>query len=240
MLVSIYQQASLGRSMTETAKTLGVGHDTFLKWKKEKSYVKDAWDRGREVLTAEPDFPSYVYNRLPENLQQLWDQIDEVDTKKNAQEMIERLLQGHPTQVRQHLFLYAWTSSDFSLSEAVKKVNINMTTLNNWKRDPEFAELVDEIHWHKKNYFERAFIGRVASGDTAAIIHAVKSQCADRGYNPSMQVDVAGKIEHQHDFNVEDIMDELSLSARREILNVMDTQISLVNQKALSAPMEKR
>jgi hypothetical protein len=135
-------------------------------------------------------------------------------------ELIEELLDGHGIRAKQHLFIYALTQSMFNVSASMRKLGIARNTYEAWKTsDPEFAELVREIHWHKENFFESALIGRVASGDTAAIIHVAKTKLRDRGYNEKIEIEHTGSINHEHTINVIDL--DLPLDVRRTILEAV-------------------
>jgi len=83
---------------------------------------------------------------------------------------------------------------------------------------------VDEIHWHKANYFESAFIGRVAAGDTPAIIHAVKTKCRHRGYNDKIEVEHSGTIGNEHTFSITDL--DLDVDTRKKVLEALRKKLA--------------
>jgi hypothetical protein len=126
---------------------------------------------------------------------------------------------------RQHLFLYSLIHSNFNVSASCRRLNIDRKTFTRWvTTDPGFAELLDEVHWHKKNYFEQAFIGLVQRGDTPAILHAARTQLRDRGYGDRLDVSHSGTIQHDHDHRIalEDL--DLPLNVRRVILDAVRAQ----------------
>jgi hypothetical protein len=222
MYVTAYELARDGLSDEQIAKSIGVVGLTFRRWCKRKPALADAVSRGRyrrdpqDTLT----FHEYVFNHLSEHLQGLWKEINACEELENGVERIEALLKNKGIRVRQHLFLYALTQSMFNTSAALRKVGISRKTFSSWREnDPTFAELVDEIHWHKENFFEQAFIGRVAAGDTAAVIHAVKTKCRSRGYNEKIEVEHTGTISHRHTVSVAEL--DLPLDTRKQILEAV-------------------
>lgn len=216
MYVTVYELARDGFSDNQIAKTIGVILNTLHTWCRQKPALADAIARGRGINKKANTavFHEYVYNHLSSDLRELWDKIHACEKEKNGVERVNALLKDQGRQTRQHLFIYALTQSAFNTSRALRMVGIPRRTFEQWcSRDPDFAELVDEIHWHKQNFFEQAFIARVAAGDTSAVIHAVKTKCRDRGYNEKIEIEHTGTVKHQHTIAI----NELDLDA--ETLN---------------------
>lgn len=222
-----YELAKSGMLERKIAGVLGISHRTLLVWKEKKPVFGMAIKRGRKSYRGAikgPTFRDYVFKRLSPDLKKLWNEISKIDKKKKISgvERIEALLSKRGVRVRQHLFVYAWTSSNFSISSALNKVNLNRTTFDMWKNnDPEFAAMIDEIHWHKKNFFEDHLCRLVAGGDTSATIHVNKTLNKDRGYgNPKRQIDlnVSGEIKHNI-VNIDEL--GLPLDTRKEILEAI-------------------
>jgi len=221
-----YELAKSGMLERKIAGVLGISHRTLLVWKDKKPSFGRALKRGRRSYKGKEggmSFRDYVYKRLSPELKRLWKEINKLDKKKTSGvERIEALLAKRGVRVRQHLFIYAWTSANFSISSALNKVNLNRSTFDQWKNnDPEFAALVDEIHWHKQNFFEDHLCRLVAGGDTSATIFANKTINRGRGYDDSKQrvdVNVKGEIKHTI-VNIDDM--ELSIETRKEILEAI-------------------
>ena len=110
-------------------------------------------------------------------------------------DQVEALLEKGGKIVRQHLFIFAWTSSNFSISKAMRKVNISRATFNNWKRDPEFAKLVEEIDIIKGDFLEEHLYKLVEAGDSPATIHANKTFNRGRGYGDNLDLKVSGELD---------------------------------------------
>ena len=219
--VATYELARDGMSDEQIAKALGVVGQTFRRWCARRPALRDALERARNPATDDrPTFHQYVYDHLPPHLRELWDKINECEELENGIERIEALLADKGKRARQHLFLYALTQSMFNVSAALRKLGLSRRTFDAWtKSDPEFAELMDEIHWYKENFFEQAFIGRVAAGDTAAIIHAAKTQLRGRGYNDKVEVVHSGSITTEAVVNIAEL--DLDVETRRKVLTAL-------------------
>lgn len=222
MHVTTYELSRDGLSDEQIAKTMGVSGGTFRAWCKKKPALKDALDRGRKRRDPGEQFTfhQYVFDHLSPHLREVWEEINLCEKLPGGVEMVETFLEGSGIRARQHLFVYALTQSMFNVSQSMKKLGITRKTYDYWcNSDTDFMELIEEIHWHKKNYFESAFIERVAAGDTAAIMHAVKTQCRDRGYNDKIEIEHTGTVQHAHSVNVVDL--ELPIDTRRAILTAL-------------------
>lgn len=208
MYVTAYELARDGFADDFIGRSIGVTGNTFRNWCRQKPALADAVARGRGIhkKTNETTFHEYIYGHLSPELRDLWDQIHAFEMEKNGVERTALLLANSGTQTRQRLFIHALTQTAFNTSRALRKVGISRRRLEDWcKNDPDFAELVDEIQWHQKNFFESAFVGRVAAGDTSAVIHAVKTKCRDRGYSEKIEIEHTGTVNHQHTISVTEL-----------------------------------
>ena len=200
MILDAYCLAVSGLKNTEIAKGLGISKETFKKWGKTKPIFRKAVTRGRKVYKGSRDeaasFRNYVYHQLPPKLKKLWEEINECDDSKiSGIKRIEALLKKQGKRARQHIFIYAWIENNFHISNALKKANISRTCFNNWmENEPEFAKLVDEIHWHKKNFYEAGLTSLVAAGNAPCTIFANKTINADRGYAEKLKIDMNAQV----------------------------------------------
>jgi hypothetical protein len=199
MLVSIYRYAKLGMPEAAIADALPATIKTWQKWKKKFPEILQAMQMGRTDTKDGGDWHKFVYDRLPEDLQSLWSQLEAWDELPNGMAKIKALLEDHGKSVRQQLFIYALVHTNFSHSKAMSKVCIDKDTLDYWiQNDPDFARLVEEIQWHKGNFYEEALVGLIKAGDTGATIFANRTFNKDRGYGVKNEIDVhhSGNIEH--------------------------------------------
>lgn len=217
-LVTIYRLAKQGSSDPEIAEALGMNRSTFRTLKTKRPSIVEALDMARSPSDEEAaeDFRTYVFNHLPSELQALWEEIEGFEDE-NSVERVDALMKKQGLRARQHLFIYALTSSNFDMNLACRKLALNQQTIKAWvKKDPTFGELLDGIHWHKKNFFEHALIKLVKRGDPQAVIFANRTANRDR-YNDKQEVEVSGTIKHQHSVKIRDL--ELPLETRRTILD---------------------
>lgn len=239
MYVTAYELARSGLSDEQIGRSLGVTGGTLRVWCARRPAFADAISRGRRALTPDESFTfhQYIYDHLSPNLRELWDEINACETLENGIERAEALLAHAGVRARQHLFIYALTQSAFNASQSLRKLCIPRKTFESWcANDPDFAELLDEIHWHKKNFFEQAFIGRVAAGDTHAIIHAVKTKCRDRGYSEKVEVVHSGTVEHRHTVSLAEL--DLDIDTRRAVLDALrrrNKEVEAIDVQALPA-----
>jgi len=217
-----YKLARSGLKETQLAKALGIALPTFRSWLRKKKAFKTAIQDGRKEYRGKNNetasFGDYVYKRLSKELRLVWNKINKLDKKKKGLEEIEAILDRKGKRVRQQLFLHAWITGNFSVSEALRKVNISRNTLERWKReDAGFAGLVKQIPWYRKNFFEDHLTKLVAGGDGSAIIFVNRTYNKDRGYNEKVEVDM--NLTGEIDQNVMSVdMMKLPLQARKEIL----------------------
>jgi hypothetical protein len=226
----VYELAKSGMTASKIAGAIGVTLITFRKWEKKKPLLREAIRRGRKVYknncNGGPSFRDYIYKRLPLKLKKLWKEIHKLENVKGGLERINAILEKRGVRVRQHLFIYAWTYSNFSISSALRRVCISRSTFDNWRiNDPGFAELVEEIEWHKKNFFEDSLCALIKGGDTAATIFANKTKNRDRGYGEvkksAIDLNITGEVKHTF-VPIENL--KLSLSTRKEILECLKAE----------------
>lgn len=223
--VTAYELARSGMSENKMSKNLGVSTVTLRSWKKKNEALRDAIDRGRNSqgkMTTQKWF-DYVYQKLPANLMKIWDEIQDLESQPNGIQKIESLLETNGKRARQHIFLHALVTANFNVSRACSICNIPRRTFENWvTNEPDFSELMNEINVHKKNFFEASLVGLVARGDSAATIFVNRTYNRDRGYNEKVDVNVIGKIEHEHvhaHISIDEL--ELGLEVRTEILKAI-------------------
>ena len=214
-----YAYARDGMSDKQIAESLGVSGPTFARYQANDPDLEEAVQAGRtkDGMDAKT-FGDYIYQQLSPELQDLWTEV-EACAQLDDPERIEKLLANGGKGARQHLFIHSLATTCFNISKSMSLLNVSRKTYDNWRKfDPGFAELLDEMEFHKDNFFETAFMGRVQAGDTAAILHAVKSKLGHRGYNDKLQVEHTGTVNHQHTITLDLASADLSVGARRELL----------------------
>lgn len=217
-----YQIVSLaksGLSNQQISDALGIELSTLYVWfhrrpaiKQEVDNVRSAWD------VKESTFRNYVYGRLPERIRMIWERINQCEMARDGYSRIEGILAREGDTVKQHLFLYSLVHCNFNPSEACRKININKSILDKWiSTDPEFAEVLDEINWHKGNFFEEALVKCIKDGVPSAIIFANKTFNKQRGYGEKIEIEATTKDESFIDLSSLD----LSMETKKELLRAI-------------------
>lgn len=225
--VDVYELVKQGYKYSRIAKILGIAISTFKNWIEEKPALKAAIKRAKESKTSiahADNFMEYVYNRLPENLQALWDELQEYDQETNSTRKVELLLSDKGERIRQQLFIHALVTSNFSASEACRRVNITKKRMENWiALDPEFGELMNEVVGYKKDFFESGLVGLVKQGDTAATIFANRTLNQDRGYGTKTEVIHSGGVLHGN-VNLDDL--DIPVEVKRQLLEAARVKLA--------------
>ena len=131
---------------------------------------------------------------------------------------MEAILSERGVRVRQQLFVYAFVSSNFSISAALRRVNISRSAFELWKKDPEFLRLFEELGEMKGDFFEEHLCMLIAGGDTASTIFANRTYNKKRGYSEKIDVDlnVSGSVQHNI-VNIDSL--GLPLKERKQLLS---------------------
>lgn len=237
MYVKCYKLAKEGLNNRQIAKTIGISENVFGRWLDRYPYLAEGMKEARQAQTsnkATPLLQSFIYNRLPRKLQRLWDELEDLANEENALKKMQQLMEDKGTKTRQHLFLYALTNSHFNPSEACRAVGIPLRTVKEWARnDPDFGELMNEIHEHKRNFVEGHLMRLVEKGDVASTIFANKSLNTEV-YGDRKELKVTGTINHTHTLLDLDKLG-LPLELRRQILE----HVTAAEEKILGLPAPK-
>ncbi len=174
----------------------------------------------------------YVYKHLSKEAKKLWEELEFWEEAKWNGEKVEQILGDKPIRVRQELFVHAMVTRGFNPSEAMRLIGVSQSQVSKWGKDPAFRALLDEIHFHKKNFFEHALVDLVDQKNPFAVMFVNRTINADRGYSEKI------KVEHSVDngFSLDDL--ELDVDTRRKILEAMrrKKEVQAQEMKALPAP----
>jgi hypothetical protein len=239
----VYELVKEGRSLGEISKIIGVHHQSLRTWAKENPTLKKCIREAREGKTEKelPTLKDYIYKRLSPEALKLYEEIQALDQEDNGQRRIEALLADAGTKMRQHLFIHAIVSTSFNVSKAMTMLCMSKKMLDDWiSNDPDFPKLVDEIEWHKGNFFEDHFIRLVRSGSEAAILHAQKTFNRSRGYGDRQTLEIEGNIRHQHELiDVNKLPKELKRELLKSLEGNESNVIDMGTVKALPAKEEE-
>lgn len=180
----------------------------------------------------ENTFGHYVFKHLSQEAREIWEDLQFHAEHKDGMEQIRLLMNRQSSKIRQELFVHALVSTNYDVSRSCQMTGLSRNTLDKWRNDARFAELLEEIQFHKKNFFEKAMMDLVHMRNPLAVIWANKTVNADRGYSEKVRVEhtVQGG-----DFSLEDL--DLDIETRRKILEaIRKRQLQAKEVKALPPP----
>lgn len=224
MIIEATLLAQSNMTNTEIAETLGIQYDTLVKWKKLHPIIHTAISRGREIAKSRnsvQNLHEYIFNHLPEELQQMWEDLVALEERNAPRRFAEKMLKNKGRHARQQIYIHALTASNWNQSYSARLAGVSLRTLREWKEDPDFQELLLEVNYHRKNFFENALLEQVDKGKLAAIMYANKTQNRDRGWGNTIQVEHSGTINHEHAIVDVDKL-KLPLELRAKILEAIE------------------
>lgn len=235
--IKAYDLARTGLADEKIADAMDVTNQTLVNWKKKRPALQEAITLGRAMYSspksATEKFFDYVHGRIPDHLQKIWDEVLGNFDHPNGITRVEALFKDKGRRARQHLFLHALVHYSFNPSEACRAIAISKEVLDYWKEhDADFAGLLDEIHWHKRNYLASFLFNRCMAGDTAAIIFANKSLNPEE-YGDRSKLTIDGSLTHKHEHVVRledsgipiELQEQLLEQMRAKQLKVIDAPI---------------
>jgi hypothetical protein len=197
----VYELAKAGLSDKDISEHLGLKKGTFRRMKTRVPAVGALVEAGRKSANPKWDenFEEYLYGKMSPQVRVFWDKIMKLWKAKPSQikgaarrKAIEDVLaetKNSSKSTRQGLFIHALIKTGFNGTRASQMSGVPYRTYMNWaQHDPHFQHLLEEIDWHRKNFFESAFIKLVRKGVPSAVIHGVKTQAADRGYGTKVEI----------------------------------------------------
>lgn len=203
-LLDIYEHAKSGLTNDEIAKALQVSDTCFRnRWMVARPVIRVALERGRQAGKTKDEkagtLAEYVYAQLSGALRQLWDKLEWAHEMAAGPEKIEAIIGKESAHTRQRLWVHAMLVCDFNQSEACRMVNISKRMLDYWiANDADFPAMVDELHFHKKNFFEGLLVKYSKLGESKLVAMANQTLNRDRGYGKTIAVEHSGAIQHNH------------------------------------------
>lgn len=86
-------------------------------------------------------------------------------------------------KARQRAWLEAFKANFFNITAACHLIGIDRSTYYRWlENTPDFAQSVQEAREEKLDFIEDKLLGKIAEGDTTAIIFGLKTLAKHRGY----------------------------------------------------------
>lgn len=217
-LLLFYDAHLRERDLTVVAAMLDISKPTLMKWTANYPELQLAKRIAEEKKAKASTLGDYVYKSLSPEARAAWDEIQFWDDSRGSADRINDILSGKTVRLKQELYIHALISRGFNASEACRLSGVSRDSLDKWKiNDPHFLQLVEEIEWHKCNFYESALVDLVGEGNPAAVIFANRTKNAHRGYNEKLVIEHGGSIGLS--FNVEEL--NLSIECRKELLGAI-------------------
>ena len=224
-------------SCQKIAAAMDISPHTLLAWERTKPELALVRKRAEERGGSTRTFSDYVFKSLSPEAQKVWTEIKLWAEHTDYQRKITVITSGLCKRLRQELFINALVHTNFDMSKACQMTGTPYRTLKLWReKDLEFAQLVDEIQWHKKNFFEKALLDLVEVRHPLATIFVNRTVNADRGYSEKL------RVEHSTDsgFRFEDL--DLDIETKKKVLEAIRKKQAVVTaplpRKALPAPSQ--
>lgn len=226
-----YRLALEGMSDVQIAALLGVSPGVFAAWKKKRPSLVAGLNEAREEKKAlKNNLSGYIFDRLSPDSRVVWDRLVtawEEEDPAARERKLHQVLDGQEDATMKHLFLHALVADNFRISEAMKKVGVTQRQVKKWAAsDPEFMSAIDEIEYHKKNFFEGKLIDLVDRGEPAAILMVNRTYNADRGYSSKQVIEHQGSVEHKHTGQVS--IDAIAQYLPLDVLEVIHRAVQAV------------
>ncbi len=200
-IISFYDAYLRERNLTSVARSLGISPTTINKKVLRHPVLGKVMELADEFRKAN-SMKDYVLDNLSPSARKTWEDLELV---RNDWEAVDALFRGKPRKLRQELFVHSLLGNGFNVSRAMKDVGVDKAMLSSWRQDLDFLELMEEAHFHKKNFFENKFLGLVAESHPQAVIHANKTINADRGYGDKLSIAHSGDSGATAQLRIEDL-----------------------------------
>jgi len=190
--VLIYRMLKAKLTDIEIAKSLGCSRVMYWKWHKSKPVIRKIYRMVEREQKRHESLAGWVYDQLSPELKRVWREVrDTWKDRRNGSARLELLFAEHGKVARQHLLFHALVHSNFNITQAMKKLNVSKAMLDEWREtDRDFGELLEQIEWHKGNFFEGELVDLVKRGHPGATIFVNKTYNRNRGYGSRTTLDV--------------------------------------------------
>ncbi len=206
-----YDWAQQGMNDNQIARMIDVPTPTFFNWKKEHPELNEALEEARagktkNTTTGVEMFKDYVFNRLPDDLQEIWERIvgpqkgpgKKTWDEQNANKEVLIELERKGEMARMRLWWQAFFHFGYNPYQACRCLNMARESYDAWKKNPDFLAIYNETQTHKKFMFQGKLIELVQKGDPQAVLFVNKTINKDWGYNERIDVNLSGEVTHNH------------------------------------------
>jgi hypothetical protein len=242
-LFDAYELTRQGAGEKAISQILGVAFPTFANWEQKKPLFRMALKKGRRIYqnrvgNHESEIADFVYNGLSADMKKVWKRLSRAANARSPKKVMDAILEGKGKAFRQYLFIFAFVTGNYRVTDACRKVGVSVRTFNAWKEsDPEFMKLFRDVMEAKKDLCEDHLLRLVKEGSDPATIFSVKTLCKDRGYGEKMSVDVnvSGQVNHNV-LSFEKLRPYLSSGAQMEILEALRKTRQIEGEERTAIP----
>jgi len=227
-ILTFYDAYIRNKSLKAVSRSLEMDYSTLLAKIAKEPQLQEAKEiadyyRNKGILK------DFIIAHLSPEVRDLWNQLQGMNTVQE----VEALFKGYPKRIRQQIFCQALVSCGFDVSAALRKTSINYETLKDWKNDFQFLQLLEEVHFHKKNFFENGLLDLVSEGHPGAVIFANRTQNRDRGYGESLEV-TDGTTGRSTNFDISEL--DLPVNVQKMILEAIEKKKAETEQNVGRKP----
>jgi hypothetical protein len=230
--------------INKVSEALGIPskNGTLHTWIKTNNHLKLAKELADERRGKNNTLANYILGNLSPKAQKIWKEI-EFWIDNDEPFTTPKSMNNCSKELRQEIFLQALVRCSYNISKACLISGINRQTMELWQTsDPDFRELVQEIHRHKKDFFETALMDLVEQRYPGAVMFVNRTINADRGYSERLDINHTHTLGTGIDINQLD----LDIDTRRKILEAIRVKkqktngnvVDVEEVKALPAPGE--
>lgn len=118
---------------------------------------------------------------------------------------------------KQKIFLDAFESTDFNVSEACRLAKIARSTYYEWSnKSDEFRQKRDDLREAQCDFVESKLMEQIESGNTTAIIFFCKTKMKHRGYVERQETEISGSISNKVDLSKvsQETLDDLERASK--------------------------
>lgn len=215
-ILDLYDAFLRESDLNKVAEALDVEDSHLCVWLKQNKHLKLAKELADERRQKTNSLANYILGNLSPKALKIWKEI-EFWTGSEETRGTPKQMQKVSTNIRKEIFLQALVTCSYNISRACRIAGINRQTMDTWNSDPEFFELLQEVHRHKKDYFENALMDLVELRYPGAVMFVNRTINADRGYNERMDVN------HHHTIGsgIDISQLDLDIETRKKILEAI-------------------
>ena len=219
-IIDVYDVFLRDPSILKAAKALGVkSHGQFCVWLKRNKHLRLAKELADERRDKTNTLPKYILGNLSPKAKKLWQEIEfyvEQDRIRSTPLCMTRCSK----QLRQEIYLHALINCSYNISRACVIAGTNRQEVRTWAiNDPNFRQMMDEIHDLKKDFFENALMDLVEMRYPNAVMFVNRTINADRGYSEKLRIEHSGPVQG---IDIDAL--DLDLDTRRKILQAVRAQ----------------